>query len=155
AHLLSAGVIREESRARALETITRNAAAQSRIIEDLLDLGRISAGKLRIDPRPVDLGAVVDAAVVAARPPAEGKSIALESRRDFKEIEVLGDPDRLQQVISNLLGNAIKFTPSGGRVSLTVERGATEIRVRVSDTGRGISPAILPSIFARFRQADH
>ena len=137
-----------------LEVIERNVKAQSRLIEDLLDVSRINSGKLRLNVRPIELAAVIRGAVDSVSPAAEAKaiSIGLQIPRDVGQI--VGDPDRLQQVVWNLLTNAIKFTPSGGRVRVDVDRASEHVWVRVSDTGKGINPSFLPYVFDRFRQAD-
>ncbi len=144
----------EATAASALETIERNARAQSQLIEDLMDVSRIITGKLRLDVRPVDLASVVEAAVEAVRPAAEAKGIRLQRVLDTYAGPVPGDPVRLQQVVWNLLSNAIKFTPKGGRVQVRLERVNSHVEIVVSDTGPGISPDFLPHAFERFRQAD-
>ncbi len=138
---------------RALDAIERNAAAQVRLIEDLLDISRIVTGKMRLELRPVKLPAVVEAALDSVRPAAEAKGIRLESVID-PDAGVLGDPDRLQQIVWNLASNAIKFTPSRGRVTIDVRRAGGSVEIVVSDTGPGIDPAVLPHVFDRFRQGD-
>jgi signal transduction histidine kinase len=138
---------------RALDAIERNAAAQVRLIEDLLDISRIVTGKMRLELRPVKLPAVVEAALDSVRPAAEAKGIRLESVID-PDAGVLGDPDRLQQIVWNLASNAIKFTPSRGRVTIDVRRVGGSVEIVVSDTGPGIDPAVLPHVFDRFRQGD-
>jgi len=138
---------------RALDAIERNAAAQVRLIEDLLDISRIVTGKMRLELRPVKLPAVVEAALDSVRPAAEAKGIRLESVID-PYAGVLGDPDRLQQIVWNLASNAIKFTPSRGRVTIDVRRVGGSVEIVVSDTGPGIDPAVLPHVFDRFRQGD-
>ena len=140
--------------ARALEAIERNARAQTRLIEDLLDVSRIVNGKLRLDVRPVDIRAVVEAALDAVRPAARLKAIELAPALDAHAGSIQGDPARLQQVAWNLLSNAIKFTPRGGRVEVGLARFATSVELTVRDTGQGIAPAMLPLVFERFRQAD-
>ncbi len=137
-----------------LDVVERNAKAQSKLIEDLLDVSRISTGKLRINPKPVKLKSVIAAAVDACRPTAEAKGIDVGMVVDVEDDSVFGDPDRLQQVVWNLLNNSVKFTGSGGRIHVTVDRSNNLLRVRVSDTGKGISPKFLPFVFDRFRQAD-
>jgi signal transduction histidine kinase/CheY-like chemotaxis protein len=139
---------------RALEIVERNAQAQKKLIDDLLDISRIITGKLRLDVRPVDLAAVVTATVDALRPTAEAKAIRLQPLLDPQAGPVSGDPDRLQQVVWNLLSNAIKFTPKGGRVQVRLERINSHVEIVVSDSGRGISTEFLPHVFDRFRQAD-
>ena len=154
AHLLRSGQLDEESSARALETIDRNARAQNRMIEELLDVSRIITGKLRLDVRPVDLPLVVEEAVDSVRPAADAKAVRLQLVLDPQAGPVSGDPDRLQQVIWNLLSNAVKFTPKGGRVQVRLERINSHVELTVSDTGQGIEPEFLPFVFDRFRQAD-
>ncbi len=137
-----------------LDVVERNAKAQSKLIEDLLDVSRISTGKLRINPKPVKLRSVIASAVDACRPTAEAKGIDVGMVSDIEDDSVVGDPDRLQQVVWNLLNNSVKFTGSGGRINVTVDRSNNLLRVRVSDTGKGINPKFLPYVFDRFRQAD-
>ncbi|MDT5294046.1 MAG: hypothetical protein QOJ76_926, partial [Acidobacteriota bacterium] len=132
---------------RALEAIERNAVAQTRLINDLLDVSRIITGKLRLDMRPVELAAVVEAAVETVRPAAHARGVRLDVRLDAGAGPVAGDADRLQQVVWNLLSNAIKFTPQGGSVGVRLARKDTEAGVVVSDTGRGIAPEFLPHVF--------
>jgi signal transduction histidine kinase/ActR/RegA family two-component response regulator len=144
----------EAATVRALGMIERSTKTLAQLIDDLLDVSRIIAGKLRIEPRPVDLAAVVDAALAAAQLPAEGKNIRIDYVVEAPLDPVSGDPGRLQQVIGNLLANAIKFTPEGGRVEVKLGRSRSHARLVVSDTGIGIDPAFLPYIFERFRQAD-
>ena len=144
----------EAATARALGMIERSTKTLAQLIDDLLDVSRIIAGKLRIEPRPVDLPAVVDAALAAAQLPAEGKNIRIDYVVEASLDPVSGDPGRLQQVVGNLLANAIKFTPEGGRVEVKLGRSRSHARLVVSDSGTGIDPAFLPYIFERFRQAD-
>jgi signal transduction histidine kinase len=141
-------------RGRALESIERNATAQARLIDDLLEVSRIVTGKLRLKVRPLDLAQVVDAAVDVVRPAADAKEIRLERRYARRPWPTMGDPDRLQQIVWNLLSNAVKFTPRGGTVSVELERAGSSDRLVVADTGRGIDGAFLPHVFAPFRQAD-
>lgn len=154
AHLLRTSKFNEDDLARALETVERNARAQTKLIDDLLDISRIITGKLRLDVRLIDLTTVIEAAVDATRPTAEAKGIRLQTLIDPQAGPVSGDTDRLQQVIWNLLTNAIKFTPKGGRVQVRVERINSYVEINVSDTGQGISAEFLPHVFDRFRQAD-
>lgn len=140
--------------ARALETIERNARGQATLIEDLLDISRIITGKLRLSVCPVNLVAVIEAAIDTVRPAAEAKSIRLQPILDPQAGPVSGDPDRLQQIVWNLLANAIKFTPKGGRVQVRLERINSHVEVVVSDTGQGINPDFLPYVFDRFQQED-
>ena len=154
AHLLRAGQLDETSATSALETIERNARAQSQLIDDLLDVSRIITGKLRLDVRQIDPGSFIEAAIEALRPAAEAKDIRIQKMMDTGVISVLGDPARLQQIVWNLLSNAIKFTKKGGRVQVRLERINSHIEIAVSDTGVGIKPEFLPHVFERFRQAD-
>ena len=139
---------------KALDTITRSARAQNRLIDDLLDVSRIITGKLRLDIRAVDLPGVISAAVDAARPAAEAKNLRLQTLIDPQAELILGDPDRLQQVVWNLLSNAVKFTPKEGRVQIRLERINSHVEIVISDTGKGIEPEFLPNVFDRFRQSD-
>ena len=154
AHMLRAGMLQGDSAARAFDSIERNARAQEKIIDDLLDVSRIITGKLRIDARPVELAPIIEAAVDSIRPAAEAKSISLELALDASIGPVSGDPTRLQQVLWNLLSNAIKFTPDGGRIEVRLRHFDAQAEITVSDTGIGISPEFLPYVFDRFRQAD-
>ncbi len=139
----------------AVAIIERNATALAHLIDDLLDVSRIVAGTLQLAPQPVDLAAVAQAAVDTVRPLAMAKDVRLAFSADRLAIDtVSGDAGRLQQVIWNLLANAIKFTPDGGSVDLLIVRAKDHMEVRVVDTGQGISPVFLPHVFERFRQAD-
>ncbi|HEV8367366.1 MAG TPA: CHASE domain-containing protein [Pyrinomonadaceae bacterium] len=138
----------------AIETIWRNAKAQSQIIDDILDVSRIITGNLYLDLHPVELGPVVENAVNVVRPTADAKGIRIESQLDNAPAVVSGDENRLQQVIWNLLSNAVKFTNSGGRVLLQLSQLGSEVEIKVTDTGQGISREFLPFVFDRFRQAD-
>jgi PAS domain S-box-containing protein len=152
--LLRAGGISEVMAARALESIERNAEAQRQLVDDILDVSSIISGKLRLDVRPISAVSVVESAVDAVRPAADAKRIELRVVIGSRMGALNGDPDRLRQVVWNLLSNAVKFTPEGGRVEVRAERTEGEVRVVVSDTGRGIEPDFLPHVFDRFRQAD-
>jgi signal transduction histidine kinase/ActR/RegA family two-component response regulator len=134
--------------------IERSAKAQLKLVNDLLDLGRLGTGKLRITPRTMKLSAVAGAAVDAIRPAASAKQIDVRTQFSSVTSEVHGDPDRLQQVISNLLSNAMKFTPSGGRIDVSVGAVDDIVELCVTDTGQGIAPELLPHVFDRFRQGD-
>jgi len=139
----------------ALEAILRNALAQARLVDDLLDVSRIISGKLHLDARPVELSEVIASAVEAARRDADAKGVRIERlAAPAATAPVSGDRDRLRQVFCNLLSNAVKFTPPGGRVEVRVGRAGPNVEVVVSDTGRGIAPEFLPHVFERFRQAD-
>jgi PAS domain S-box-containing protein len=140
--------------AQGLETIERNARAQTQLIEDLLDMSRVVAGKLRLDTRPVDLPDVVDAAIATVAPAADAKGIRIDKVLDPRAGPVSGDPARLQQAVWNLLSNAIKFTPKGGRVQVMLARVNSHVEVTFADTGEGIDADFLPYVFDRFRQAD-
>jgi hypothetical protein len=140
--------------AEGVEIIERNARAQTQIIEDLLDMSRIVSGKIRLDVRPLDLAGVVRAAVETVRPAADAKGVRLDVVPDPLVGPVTGDPNRLQQVFWNLLTNAVKFTPRGGRVRVAIDRVDAHVEVSVNDTGEGIPPDFLPYVFDRFRQAD-
>jgi signal transduction histidine kinase/ActR/RegA family two-component response regulator len=146
--------VEPEVLARALRVIDRNAAAQVRMIDDLLDVARIASGKLRLEMQTVDLLAVASAAVDVVAPSATAKQIEVRTRLDPKTPRVLGDPQRLQQIIWNLLSNAVKFTDPGGVVEVSVARVSKVTRLAVRDTGSGISPDFLPFVFERFRQSD-
>jgi signal transduction histidine kinase/ActR/RegA family two-component response regulator len=152
--MLKTGKLTEDRERRAVEAIERNASTQAQLIEDLLDVSRIVTGKLRLDVRPIAPGKVVETAVDSLRPSADAKHIRLQLVLDPNAGMVLGDPDRLQQVVWNLVSNAIKFTPKGGRVHVALERVNSHAELSVTDTGRGIAPELLPHVFERFWQAD-
>jgi signal transduction histidine kinase/ActR/RegA family two-component response regulator len=143
-----------ESVDRALEKVERNAQAQARLVEDLLEVSRITAGKLRLDVRAFDLVALAGTAIDTIRPAAEARGIRIERAFDAGSVPTAGDPDRLQQVIWNLLSNAVKFTPPGGTVTIRLVRLGEVDEMTVSDTGIGIEPAFLPNVFDSFRQGD-
>ncbi|HEV2762123.1 MAG TPA: ATP-binding protein, partial [Pyrinomonadaceae bacterium] len=152
--LLSTSDLDARTRARAVESIERNARAQTQLIDDLLDTSRIITGKLRLDVRPAELAPVIEAAAESARPAAEAKNLTLRVLADPSAGPVLGDPDRLQQVVWNLLTNAIKFTPPGGSVEVRLSRSDVHAEIAVTDTGAGVAPEFLPHVFDRFRQAE-
>jgi PAS domain S-box-containing protein len=137
-----------------VETIERNASAQARLIDDLLDLGRISSGKLMLDVHPIELTEVIRDAIDAVRHAADAKQITIRSVLNDASGSLMGDRNRLQQVLWNLLANAIKFTPKGGRVVVTAGRTHSHLEIIVSDNGIGITSDFLPHVFDRFRQAD-
>jgi signal transduction histidine kinase len=140
--------------ARALVAIEKAVRLQVRIIDDLLDVSRAISGKLRLNVQPIALEPVIQAAIDSARPAAEAKRIAIEVHFSEETGLISGDAERLQQVVWNLLSNAIKFTPEGGRVALRLGRDGENLRLLVSDDGRGIRPELLPRLFERFWQAD-
>lgn len=154
AQLLRGPSTKREDLTHGLETIARNARVQTRLIEDLLDMSRIISGKLRLEVQRLELVPVIKAAIDSVRPAAEAKGIALVEILDPQAGDLLGDPNRLQQVVWNLLSNATKFTPKGGRVEICLERVESLVEISVSDTGSGIGAEFLPHLFERFRQAD-
>jgi signal transduction histidine kinase/ActR/RegA family two-component response regulator len=139
---------------RGLETIARNARAQAQLIDDLLDMNRIVSGKIRLDVQRLELAAIVEAALDSVRPSAEAKWITVRRTIDPAAGLVFGDPNRLQQVVWNLLTNAVKFTPKGGKIDVIVQRVDSHVQIDVRDSGMGISAEFLPHLFERFRQAD-
>jgi signal transduction histidine kinase/ActR/RegA family two-component response regulator len=152
--ILKSEKAKHESAGHALETIERNAKAQKKLIDDILDASRIITGKLRLDIRPLDLAAVIAETVETVRPAAAAKSITLDLALDAGAGWITGDPNRLQQIVWNLLSNAIKFTPEHGRVAVRLQRVDSKVEVTISDTGPGISAEFLPHVFDRFRQAN-
>ncbi len=154
ATLLRSGQLDTPTQARALEAIERNVRLQTKLINDLLDVSRIVTGKLSIERQPVELAPVVEAAVEAVRPTAAARSILLEVSMDRATGRVFGDAARLQQIVANLVSNAVKFTDARGRVRVRLERRGERVELRVSDTGKGIAPELLPRIFERFHQAE-
>jgi signal transduction histidine kinase len=152
--LLRTGALGSDETARGLEIIERNVLAQAKLIDDLLDVSRIITGKLRLNVRPLSLLSVIEAALDVVRPAADAKGIQLEASLDPSAAHIGGDPDRLQQVVWNLLVNAVKFSPTGGKVHVSLARHDSRSQIRVSDNGDGIDAEILPHIFDRFRQAD-
>jgi CheY-like chemotaxis protein/anti-sigma regulatory factor (Ser/Thr protein kinase) len=138
---------------RAAEVIERNTTLQTRLVEDLLDTQRAMSGKLRLNPRLVDVAEVARTVIELATPAAQAKGIRLQMGRGLPCV-VWGDPDRLQQIVWNVVGNAVKFTPDGGLVNIAVGRGERRIFVEVRDNGAGIEPDVMPHIFEPFRQGD-
>jgi len=153
-NLLRRGDLDEISTARALETVERSARSQTRMIEDLLDVSGIIGGNVKFDMRSIDLAPVISAAMEAVTPGATDKGLKLEVRLGEVPIVVAGDPSRLEQVVSNLLTNAVKFTPAGGKIQVLLRRVGGLAEIAVSDNGEGINPEFLPHVFERFRQAD-
>jgi signal transduction histidine kinase/ActR/RegA family two-component response regulator len=154
ARLVQSGVLPRERQARAFGTIERNATALTQIIEDILDVSRIIAGKVRLNIQPIDLPDVIKNSVEALLPAADAKQIRVQTILDPAASPVSGDPDRLQQIVWNLVSNAVKFTPKGGTIQVRLERVNSHVELTVSDTGIGISSDFLPHIFERFRQGD-
>jgi PAS domain S-box-containing protein len=153
-HLLTGGKLDKQQTAHAIETIARNARAQERLIDELLDISRITTGKLCLDLRAVKLAPLIQAVVDDVRLAADARSINLEAAFESDVGPILGDPDRLQQIVWNLLTNAIKFTPKGGDVQVRLERNDSHALITVNDSGQGIATELLPHVFERFRQAD-
>jgi signal transduction histidine kinase/ActR/RegA family two-component response regulator len=153
-HMLRNRKLDKSTTARALETIERNAQSQAQLVEDILDVSRIITGKLHLNIGNVDIASVINAAIDSVQLAAEARDIELEVILNPSIRSVSGDAARLQQVIWNLLSNAVKFTPEGGRIEVRVERANAHVRIKITDTGAGICPDILPYIFDPFRQGD-
>jgi PAS domain S-box-containing protein len=154
AHMLSMGILDDERQAKAIAVVKRNSEALGQIIADVLDVSRITSGKLRLDVRPVDLEDLLRNAVATMQPAADAKNVSLELRVHAPVGKASGDPDRLQQVVWNLLSNAVKFTAPGGHVHIGLAQTDDSVEVIVRDNGQGIDPSFLPHIFERFRLAD-
>lgn len=154
ARMLESGSLENPMASRAIETIRRNAKAQSQIIDDILDVSRIITGNLSLDLHPLELVPVIEAAINVVRPTADAKGIKIETDFVSQPSVVSGDANRLQQVIWNLLSNAIKFTPAKGRLKINLQHSEGQVQIVVTDTGQGISPDFLPFVFDRFRQED-
>ena len=152
--LLRGGILSGDKAQRGLETLERNATWLTQIVEDVLDVSRIVSGKIRLDVQPVELTVLIDNAVATVQPAADAKGVRMQTLVDPQVGPVSGDPGRLQQVIWNLVSNAVKFTPKQGRVQVRLERVNSHVEIIVSDTGIGIPPDFLPYVFERFRQAD-
>jgi PAS domain S-box-containing protein len=152
--MLRSGVVDRERQGRALEIVERNATALSRMVADVLDVSRIVAGKVRLNVQPIDLRMAIEEAIATIRPAAEAKGVRLQTVMDAPTGPVLGDADRLQQVIWNLLSNAVRFTPRDGLVHVRLHHVGSDFEIVVSDSGAGIAPEFLPHVFERFRQAD-
>ena len=154
ARMLRSGIIAPDKKDRAIETIERNATSLTQIVEDVLDVSRIVSGKIRLNVQPVDFPDIVRSAVDAVTPAADAKGVRIETVLDPEAAPVSGDPERLQQILWNLMSNAVKFTNRGGSVQVRLERVNSHVEVAVSDSGIGIPPEFLPHVFERFRQAD-
>jgi signal transduction histidine kinase len=154
AQMLNVGLFDDEGRVKAVEVLTRNAQSLRQMIDDVLDVSRITSGKLRLNVTRVELREILQNAVNTIQPAADAKGVAIEMVVDADVSAVSGDPDRLLQIAWNLLSNAVKFTPRGGRVQLHLGRADGSVEVVVKDDGQGIDPAFLPHVFERFRQAD-
>ncbi len=154
ARMLQMGQIDSGTTPRALDAIVRNAHVQLQLIDDLLDVSRIISGKMRLEIRPVDIQRVLESALDAVRPAADAKGLRLQSLLDPGAGPINGDPDRLQQVVWNLLMNAVKFTPRDGRIQLMLQRVNSHVEIVVSDSGAGIRSELLPVIFDRFKQGE-
>jgi signal transduction histidine kinase/ActR/RegA family two-component response regulator len=152
--MLSTNMLPETERGRALAAVERNAQAQTRLIDDLLDVSRAISGKLRVEPRPVQVPDAVRAAIDTVTPALEAKGIHLDLQADDDMPMILADPDRVQQIVWNLLSNAIKFTPAEGTIRVQVAQSGEGVEIVVSDSGIGIHPDFVPYVFERFRQAD-
>jgi signal transduction histidine kinase len=143
-----------ERRKKALETIERNAQLQQKIVEDILDVSKITAGQLQLDLEPMPFRPVVEAAVESVRPLAEGKKMRITVELDDDPAIIIGDHARLHQVVWNLLTNSIKFTPEGGAMRVTLDVTESRVELVIADTGIGITADFLPHVFERFRQGD-
>jgi len=152
--MLQTGIIAPDKKQKAIDTIERNATSLTQIVEDILDISRIVSGKIRLNVQPVDFPTIVRNALDAIGPAAEAKGIRIETVIDPQAAPISGDPERLQQVLWNLLSNGVKFTHREGKVQVRLERVNSHVELTVSDTGIGIAPEFLPHVFERFRQAD-
>jgi CheY-like chemotaxis protein/two-component sensor histidine kinase len=151
-HLLRRGAVSPQKTPHALATIERNARAQTQLIDDLLDVSRIVSGKLSLEVAGFSLSHVVELAIETVRPAADSKQVLLTAK--LEPLMYRADAARLQQVVSNLLTNAVKFTPAGGRIEVTLQATPQHIELRVQDTGQGIDPSFIEHVFDRFRQAE-
>ena len=153
--LILMGRLDAATQARALESIERNAKSQARLIEDILDMSRIVAGRFRLNVASVDLAGTIEAALDVVRPAAQAKNVSLQAVLDSQLGPISGDAERLQQVLWNLLSNAITHTPRGGRVYVRLQRVNSHVEISVTDNGKGVDPAFLPHMFERFRQEEN
>jgi signal transduction histidine kinase len=151
--MLATGQLTPEKTKRAIEAVERNAQAQAKLVDDILDVARGTVGNVRLDRQAIDLASVAQRGIEAIAPAAASKKILVEMSAP-SPVPVLGDSGRLQQVVWNLVSNAVKFTPQGGRVTVDVAAVDGHAELRVTDTGAGIPPAFLPYVFDKFRQAD-
>lgn len=145
----------EATHRNALETIEKSARSQAKLIDDLVDSARVSSGKLRLELRPINLYEIIKTVYFAQRPTSEARKINLEFTADRENIQVFGDSIRLQQIFTNVLSNALKFTPQGGNIAINVETGKESVEISVKDDGQGISAETLPNIFQQFQQGDN
>jgi PAS domain S-box-containing protein len=150
AHMMKQAVLDKATSERALDTIIRNAQAQGRLISDMLDMSRILAGQLRLDIQEVELIPVIESALETLRPAASAKEVTLDSQLDPRAEPILGDPLRMQQVVWNLLANAVRFAPQGGLVTARLERAGRHVRIAVRDNGPGMAPELVPVVFDRY-----
>jgi PAS domain S-box-containing protein len=152
--ILRKGLANEQQTAKALETIEQNAQSQNQLIEDVFDASRINSGNLRLNLHPMSLSEAVSQAVESVRPAAEAKNISLETSLDVESVFIMGDIDRVRQVVVNLLSNAVKFTGEDGRIVVRLENSGSKANLVIEDNGRGISAELLPAVFDRYAQAD-
>jgi signal transduction histidine kinase/ActR/RegA family two-component response regulator len=152
--MLQSGLVASEKRQKAVDTIVRNAMSLTQIVEDVLDIARIVSGKIRLNVQPVDMPTIVRHALDGIAPTAEAKGVRIETTINPEAALISGDPERLQQILWNLLSNGVKFTKRGGKVEVRLERTPAHVELTVSDTGIGIAPEFLPHVFERFRQEE-
>jgi signal transduction histidine kinase len=154
AQLLKSGRLDSERTSRAIESLERNARAQAAVLNDLIDLSRIVRGMMTLEPERTDVAAVIRAALDTIEPARDAKGIGIELHVDHDLPVIDADPNRLRQVLWNVLSNAVKFTPAGGWIRVSARRDAASLRIEVADSGIGIDAGFLPFVFDRFRQAD-
>jgi signal transduction histidine kinase len=147
-------MVDDSGRGRAIETIERNATALAQLVSDVLDMARITSGKMRFDMQPCDLASIIAGAVESIVPAVDAKRISLSQQLEPQHGMVTGDPSRLQQVLWNVLSNAVKFTPAGGRIAVRLINDTNCVRIEIEDSGKGIPAELLPYIFERFHQGD-